>query len=122
MSFIFADLIVLPILNIYRKYYGAKVSLFLFGTFYAAMVGAGLIIEFVFSALGLVPDERNARVLEAQIELNYTTVLNIAFLTLAAILVWRFLKTGGPEMLRMMGGSATHSDQEVHEEHEHHSH
>src|SRR5206468_1614403 len=74
MSFIFADLIVLPILNIYRKYYGGKVSLFLFATFYAAMVAAGLIIEFVFNALGLVPSERNAQVLEAHISLNYTTV------------------------------------------------
>src|ERR671933_1430940 len=77
MSFIFADLIVLPILNIYRKYYSGRVSLFLFGTFYAAMVAAGLVIEFVFSVLGLVPEERNARAIEAQISLNYTTVLNI---------------------------------------------
>lgn len=122
MSFIFADLIVLPILNIYRKYYGGKVSLFLFATFYGAMVAAGLIIEFVFNALGLVPNERNARVIEAHIELNYTTVLNIIFLILAAILVWRFLKTGGPRMLRMMGESADHSDHEVHEGHEHPSH
>jgi hypothetical protein len=68
----------------------------------------------VFSALGLVPEERNARVLEAHILLNYTTVLNIIFLILAAILVWRFLKTGGPEMLRMMGELAHE------EEHGHH--
>src|SRR5204862_3602054 len=54
-SFIFADLIVLPILNIYRKYYGGRVSLFLLGTFYAAMVAAGLIVEVVFQLLGGVP-------------------------------------------------------------------
>jgi uncharacterized membrane protein YraQ (UPF0718 family) len=102
MAFIFADLIVLPILNIYRKYYGGKVSLFLLGTFYAAMVAAGLIIDLVFRGLGLIPGERNARVVEASIELNYTTVLNVVFLVLAAVLVWRFLKTGGPEMLKEM--------------------
>jgi uncharacterized membrane protein YraQ (UPF0718 family) len=102
MSFIFADLIVLPILNIYRKYYGGKVSLFLLGTFYASMVAAGLIIDLAFRVLGLVPDERAARVVEASIELNYTTVLNVVFLVLAAVLVWRFLKTGGPEMLKEM--------------------
>ena len=45
--------------------------------------------------LGLIPDERNARVVEESIELNYTTVLNIVFLILAAVLVWRFLRTGG---------------------------
>ena len=102
MSFIFADLIVLPILNIYRKYYGGKVSLFLLGTFYAAMVAAGLVIDLAFRALGLIPDERNAKVMEASIELNYTTVLNVIFLVLAAVLVWRFFKTGAPEMLKEM--------------------
>jgi uncharacterized protein len=102
MAFIFADLIVLPILNIYRKYYGWRMSLFLLATFYAAMVVAGLAVELLFGALGLIPDERNARVVEASIQLNYTTVLNVIFLVLAAMLVWRFLRTGGPEMLKEM--------------------
>jgi uncharacterized protein len=102
MAFIFADLIVLPILNIYRKYYGWKMSAFLFVTFYAAMVVTGLVVEFLFGALGLIPDERNARVVEASIQLNYITVLNTIFLILAAVLVWRFLKTGGPRMVKEM--------------------
>jgi uncharacterized membrane protein YraQ (UPF0718 family) len=102
MAFIFADLIVLPILNIYRKYYGWRMSLFLLATFYTAMVVAGLVVELVFGLLGLIPDERNARVVEASIQLTYTTVLNIVFLILAAVLVWRFLRTGGPGMLKEM--------------------
>jgi uncharacterized membrane protein YraQ (UPF0718 family) len=102
MAFIFADLIVLPILNIYRKYYGWKMSAFLLVTFYAAMVVAGWIVEIIFGALGLIPEERNARVVEASIQLNYTTMLNVIFLVLAAVLVWRFLRTGGPEMLKEM--------------------
>src|SRR6202140_2349856 len=99
---IFADLIVLPVLNIYRKYYGLKMAGFLFVTFYAAMAGAALIVELIFGALGLVPAQRNARVVETSLTWNYTSVLNIAFLALAGLLVWRFLKTGGPAMLRMM--------------------
>jgi len=102
MAFIFADLIVLPILNIYRKYYGWRMGLFLLATFYAAMVVAGLVVELVFGLLGLIPEERNARVVEASIQLNYTAVLNIVFLILAAVLVWRFLRTGGPQMLKEM--------------------
>jgi uncharacterized protein len=86
------------------------------------MVAAGLIIDLLFRALGLVPTHRNASVIETSIQLNYTTVLNTIFLILAAVLVWRFMKTGGPEMLRMMGESADHSDQLGHEGHEHHSH
>src|SRR5438552_15047844 len=102
IAFIFADLIILPILNIYRKYYGWKMAGFLFATFYAAMAGAALIVELIFGTLGLVPAQRNARVVDASITWNYTTWLNIAFLILAAVLVWRFFRTGGPEMLRMM--------------------
>jgi uncharacterized membrane protein YraQ (UPF0718 family) len=101
IAFIFADLIVLPILNIYRKYYGLKMAGFLFVTFYAAMAVAALIVELLFGILGLVPAERHARVVEASVTWNYTTWLNIAFLVVAALLVWRFLRTGGPEMLRM---------------------
>ena len=103
VAFIFADLIILPILNIYRKYYGPKVSLFLLGTFYATMVAAGLIVELLFFALHLVPATRHARVMEAGITFNYTTILNIVFLVFAGILLVRFLRTGGPAMLRMMG-------------------
>jgi hypothetical protein len=103
LAFIFADLIVLPILDIYRKYYGWKMAGFLLASFYAAMVGAGLIVEFVFDALGLIPSERNATVVEASVSWNYTTVLNIVFLTLAALLAWRYFRHGGGlRMLRMM--------------------
>ncbi len=103
IAFIYADLIILPILNIYRKYYGPKMSLFLLGTFYATMVAAGLIVELLFGVLGLAPHgPRHAAVVEASVRFNYTTVLNILFLVLAVVLAVRFLRTGGREMLRMM--------------------
>jgi uncharacterized protein len=105
IAFIFADLIVIPILDIYRKYYGPRMMVFLLVTFYVAMVGAAFIVDAAFGLLNLVPQERSARVVESSIAWNYTTWLNIAFLALAAWLVWRFLKTGGPEMLRMMNRS-----------------
>jgi uncharacterized protein len=104
VSFIFADLIILPIIVIYRKYYGTRMALFLTGTFYATMVFAGYVIELLFTPLQLVPDERKASLGEDGISWNYTSWLNIAFLLLAALLVWRFVRTGGREMLAMMGG------------------
>ena len=106
ISFIFADLIVLPILNIYRKYYGPRVSLYLLLTFYGTMVIAGLVVETLFGILGLVPQERNAKVIEASVTWNYTTILNIALIALTLVLVARFLRTGGPAMLRMMNEPA----------------
>ncbi len=102
ISFIFADLIVLPILNIYKKYYGSRMTFFLLTTSYAAMVIAGLVIELVFAGLGLVPATREARVIEPHVTLNYTTVLNVIFLALGGLLLIRFLRTGGRDMLRMM--------------------
>jgi uncharacterized protein len=117
VAFIFADLLILPILNIYRKYYGTKMMLTLLGTFYAAMVTAGYIVELLFGAAGLIPSQRNATVMEAGISWNYTTWLNIAFLALAAVLVVRFVKTGGVPMLRAMGGSP-----DAENDHSHHNH
>jgi uncharacterized protein len=105
VSFIFADLIIVPILLIYRKYYGARMMWFLAGTFYVTMVAAGYFIELVFTPLRLVPSgPRHASVGENGITWNYTTWLNIIFLLLAVTLVWRFFSTGGRAMLSMMGG------------------
>jgi uncharacterized membrane protein YraQ (UPF0718 family) len=102
LAFIFADLIVLPILDIYRKYYGWRMAGFLLATFYATMAASGLIVEFLFKGLSLTPTQRNAKVEMANVHWNYTTVLNIIFLTGAAVLIWRFLRTGGLPMLRTM--------------------
>ncbi|SNS42339.1 permease [Actinacidiphila glaucinigra] len=105
VSFIFADLLILPILNIYRKYYGRRTALLLLGTFYVAMAVAGYVVELLFGALGLIPDRSSAHVPSGGVHWDYTTWLNIAFLALAAVLLGRFLATGGRRMLRMMGGS-----------------
>jgi uncharacterized protein len=115
IAFIFADLIIIPILDIYRKYYGVKMAGFLFVTLYAAMAVAALIVEVTFGALGLIPVERHARVVETSITWNYTTWLNLVFLAVAALLVWRFLRTGGPAMLRMM-------NQPIERSNAHHAH
>jgi len=105
ISFIFADLVILPILNIYRKYYGRRMSLYLLGVSYLSIAIAGLVIGFAFQALGLAPAHHHVRVFESHPGWNYTTFLNIAFLALAGVLGWRFLTTGGLDMLRMMGAA-----------------
>jgi uncharacterized membrane protein YraQ (UPF0718 family) len=102
IAFIFADLIVIPVLDIYRKYYGLTMSAFILATFYISMTLAALGVESLFQAVKLVPSERHAQIVEASISLNYTAILNIVFLAIAGLLVARFLRTGGPEMLRMM--------------------
>jgi len=122
IAFIFADLIILPILNIYRKYYGWRMMFFLLGTFYVTMVAAGFVVEILFGALGLTPTARNAKVVEAHVAWNYTTVLNIIFLTLAALLLWRFFRTKGMAMLRMMNKPMDKPMAEGHDHGAAHSH
>ncbi len=100
ISFLFADLIILPILNIYRKYYGGRTALYLLAVSYAAMALAGFLIGGAFQLLGLAPTNHHVTVFETQPSWNYTTFLDIAFLLLMAVMAWRFIKTGGMEMLR----------------------
>jgi uncharacterized membrane protein YraQ (UPF0718 family) len=117
IAFIFADLIVLPILDIYRKYYGRRMMWFILVTFYLSMAGAALLVELVFSALRLVPAERHATFKDAAISLDYTTVLNIIFLVLAVLVVARFFRTGGTKMIRMMNLSPAEVHHEGHKGH-----
>jgi hypothetical protein len=102
IAFIFGDLIVLPILDIYRRYYGLKAAAVLFALFYASMVLAGYAVEFTFRALGWAPTVRSVHIVEQGLAWSYTTWLDLGFLALAAVLVWRFMATGGPQMLRHM--------------------
>ena len=100
ISFIFADLIILPILNIYRKYYGGRTALYLFLVSYGAMALAGFLIGGAFQLLGLAPTNHHATVFETRPAWNYTSFLDIGFLVLMAVMGWRFVTTGGLEMLR----------------------
>jgi uncharacterized membrane protein YraQ (UPF0718 family) len=102
IAFIYADLIVLPIIDIYRKYYGWKVAGLIVAGFYVAMVVAALLVELFFYFLGIIPPQRSAQIAEMSISFNYTTVLNIIFLVIAALLLVRFFRTGGPKMLAHM--------------------
>jgi uncharacterized protein len=94
ISFIFADLIALPLVLIYRKYYGNRLALRLFITFYAVIAAASLIVEGLFSLFGGVPKDRPETIVETRFQWNYTTVLNIAFLAVFAVLYWLYRNRG----------------------------
>ncbi|HZR34851.1 MAG TPA: permease [Nevskia sp.] len=117
IAFLFADLIIIPILDILRKYYGWRMMWFLLATSYAAMVAAAWLVELLFAGAGLVPQQHAARIAEMQVRFNYTAVLNLVLLLLGVVLLWRFLKTGGRAMLRQMQGGAA-----GHHAHAHHGH
>jgi uncharacterized membrane protein YraQ (UPF0718 family) len=122
LAFVFADLIILPILDIYRRYYGWRMAGAIFAAFYATMAVSGLIVGFLFPAIGLARRTRDARVVMAHVSWNYTTYLDIAFLALAAVLVWRYFRRGGGwAMLRMMDEPMGEGhDHQHHHDHAHH--
>ena len=122
ISFIFADLLILPILNIYRKYYGGRTSLYLLGTSYIAMALAGFLIGWLFQVLGLVPAHHFIEAFQTRPSWNYTTFLDLAAVALVAVLGWRFLTTGGLAMLRAMENAPSPEHAMVHDHDEHHHH
>ncbi|WP_217637350.1 permease [Curtobacterium sp. MCBA15_016] len=111
ISFIFADLIIIPIIIIYRKYYGSKAALRITGIFYGAMVLAGYAVELLFTPLHLIPTNRHLTIVTTSISWNYTTWLNIVFLLVAAFLLVVFTRSGSWPMLRMMSDHPDTHDQ-----------
>jgi YHS domain-containing protein/uncharacterized membrane protein YraQ (UPF0718 family) len=90
VSFIFADLVAAPLVLIYRRYYGGALTLRLVGLFWAVMAGAGLVVEAIFSAAGLVPTIRPTRIVATSFSWNYTSILNIVFLVVFGYLYWLY--------------------------------
>src|SRR5437870_6445986 len=88
VSFIFADLITLPLLLIYRRFYGWALTLRILAAFWLVMAVAGLATEYLFVGLGLVPTSRPIQVVEPVFQWNYTTYLNLVFLAVFAGLIW----------------------------------
>ena len=120
VAFIFADLIIAPILNIYRKYYGARMACSCSARSSPRWRRPATSVELVFGGLGLIPDPANATIPDQGVSWDYTTWLNIVFLLLAAALIVRFARTGGLAMLRMMGGSTDsheHDHMDAHASH-----
>jgi hypothetical protein len=103
IAFLFGDLIILPIVNIHRKYYGWRAALTLLVLFYAAMAAAAMAVEWIFLALHLTPHAKGmSMAMNMDFRWDHTTVLNIVFLALAAVLLLRFFRSGGADMLRHM--------------------
>ena len=97
VAFIFADLITLPLLFIYRRYYGTRLTIRLLLWFWAVMSVAGLAVEGLFSALGLIPTVQGHHIVDTTFHWNYTTFLNIVFLALFAYLYWLSRHRGAAE-------------------------
>ena len=96
IAFIYADLIIIPLVIVYGRYYGWRVAGIVVGLMFGAMVVAALAVDGIFSALGLVPSTRPSidSIVERGVSWNYTAVLNIVFTLVAAALLALTLRRG----------------------------
>jgi uncharacterized membrane protein YraQ (UPF0718 family) len=96
LAFIFADLIVLPIIAIYRKYYGTRYTLRIVALMFVTMVAAALIVDGLFSVLGLIPSgPRPSRGdIFGTIAVNYKLFLNVLGLAIFGGLFWLTRRRG----------------------------
>jgi len=118
IAFLFGDLIILPIVNIHRKYYGWRAALTLLVLFYAAMAASALAVEWIFLALHLMPHAQvPGMAMHMGFRWDHTAILNMVFLALAAVLLWRFFRTSGASMLRRMNEPMNHEGHGMHHDH-----
>jgi uncharacterized membrane protein YraQ (UPF0718 family) len=108
LAFVFADLLIVPIVLIYRRYYGGRTTVRLVAVMFAATVAAALVVDGIFSVAGLVPETRPDvdSITSRGIAWNYTTVLDIVFLLVAALLLGMARRRGERRVHRLEGGHA----------------
>ena len=111
VAFIYADLIIIPLVLVYGRYYGWRLTGLIVGLMFGAMVAAALAVDGIFSATGLVPDTRPSieSITERGISWNYTTALNIVFTIVAAALFALTLRRGARDPvcgMRVIRGGA----------------
>ncbi|KST59995.1 hypothetical protein AO398_03715 [Methylobacterium sp. GXS13] len=89
LAFLYADLIVIPLLDIYRRYFGWRMAAYIGGVFFVTMAAAALVVDLTFTALGWIPSrDIDVRAQMTEFSLNYTFWLNLVFGALAAYLFW----------------------------------
>jgi uncharacterized membrane protein YraQ (UPF0718 family)/YHS domain-containing protein len=99
LAFLFADLIILPILAIYRKYYGTRYALRITALMLLTMVIAALIVDGIFSGLGLIPSGRRPTRadISSSIQVNYKLALNLLGIAIFTALFWLTVRRGATD-------------------------
>jgi len=103
IAFVYADLITIPVLNVYRKYYRWKIMLYILGVFFVTMAFTGFLMELLFDAFGVVPDLAGGETATEQtyFELNYTFYLNLVAFALSGFLLYVYRRgLGAPGQYR----------------------
>ena len=99
LAFLFADLIVMPIIVIYRKYYGARFALRITALMFVTMVAASLLINALFTGLDIIPAGRRPSRgdIFGQVQVDYKLLLNLAGVAIFAALLWLTARRGATD-------------------------
>ncbi|EMA56115.1 permease [Halococcus thailandensis] len=103
IAFVYADLVTIPVLNVYRKYYGWKVMAYILGVFFVTMAFSGFLMEELFDALTIIPNLAGGQTATEQtyFELNYTFYLNLIAFALSGFLFYVYRRgLGAPDQYR----------------------
>ncbi|ELZ19231.1 permease [Natrinema limicola] len=103
IAFVYADLITIPVLNVYRKYYGWAVMLYILGVFFVTMAFTGFLMELLFDALGIVPNLAGGETATEQtyFAVDYTFYLNLVAFALSGFLLYVYRRgLGAPGQYR----------------------
>lgn len=106
MAFLGADLVAATVIWVHAKYYGWRYALFLSGLLYVCMVAAGVTVHYLFAALGAIPTDRPSLQEMVRFQIDYTFFLNLAFLAVAAVLLWLHFRGGGGHRQEARNGRA----------------
>ena len=111
IAYLYGDLLVIPLILAYRKYYGGRTAFYMTLVFFLSMVGAGLVVDLLFNALGLVPHGARpvSAVRMAGFEWNYTTWLNIPALMIAGWFIYLHRRDAGSGRAAMHHHHAGHA-------------
>lgn len=107
MGFIYSDLMVPPLVHINAKYYGWRVALYIAGVMYVSIVCTALILNGLFTLLGIVPETAKVVSEITQFKIDYTFWMNIVFTAIAGVLIWlnkKYLQNHEMKMMKMEGG------------------
>lgn len=123
IAFIYADLLVLPILSLYKKYFGKQLATYIFLVLFSTIVISAILVDLIFTNLGIVPQISHASLMQKMtFAFNYTFYLNLTFCAAAAALA--FLASTGSVSTHMkttggkMGDCCSHqSDDQLHKPH-----
>ncbi|MDF9747270.1 permease [Natrinema salsiterrestre] len=103
IAFVYADLITIPVLNVYRKYYGWSVMLYILSVFFVTMAFTGFLMELLFDALGIVPNLAGGETATERqyFAVNYTFYLNLVAFALSGFLLYVYRRgLGAPGRYR----------------------